>query len=175
MILDYLGRRPVIHPTAFIAPGAVVIGDVEIGPESSVWFGAVVRGDVNTIRIGAATNIQDGSILHVTHDTHPLVLEDRITVGHSVTLHGCTIRQHVLVGMGATIMDGADVGPESLVGAGCLVPEGMKVPHRVLVVGVPARIVRPLTDAEVAGLHESADNYIRYSRNYRGAVLPAET
>jgi gamma-carbonic anhydrase len=175
MILDYLGRRPVIHPTAFIAPGAVIIGDVEIGPESSIWFGAVVRGDVNYIRIGAATSIQDGSILHVTHDTHPLVLEDCITVGHSVTLHGCTIRRHVLVGMGATILDGADIGPESLVGAGCLVPEEMKVPPRVLVVGVPARIVRPLTDAEVAGLHESAERYIRYARNYRGATQPVQT
>jgi carbonic anhydrase/acetyltransferase-like protein (isoleucine patch superfamily) len=169
MILDYLGRRPRIHPSAYIAPGAVVVGDVEIGPDASLWFGVVVRGDVHFIRIGAATNIQDGSILHVTHDTHPLVLEDRITVGHNVTLHGCTIRRHVLVGMGAIIMDGAEVGSESLVGAGCLVPEGMKVPPRTLVVGVPARVVRPLTDTEVEGLHESADNYIRYARTYRQA------
>ncbi len=167
MIRPFRGQHPQIHPTAYIADTAVVIGDVEIGAESSIWFGAVVRGDVFHIRIGARTNIQDGTVVHVSNGTHATILEDEVTVGHNVTLHGCYIERGCLVGMGAIVMDDVRVGAYSLVAAGALLSPGTKVPPRSLVVGVPAKVKRPLTDEEVAGLDRYWQNYIEYTKQYK--------
>jgi len=160
------GKTPVLHPSAFVADGAVVIGDVEIGERSSLWFGCVARGDVNQIRIGARTNVQDLSVLHVTSRTHPTVVGDEVTIGHRVVLHGCTIKDRCLIGIGAIVMDGAVVGPESVVGAGALVPPGMVVPPRTLVMGAPAKVKRDLTADELAALGRSAENYVEYAARY---------
>jgi carbonic anhydrase/acetyltransferase-like protein (isoleucine patch superfamily) len=167
MIRSYRGTAPVIDPTAYIDPGAQVIGDVVIGPQSSVWCNAVVRGDVNTIRIGARTNIQDLSMLHVTRRTAPLRVGDEVTVGHAVILHGCTIKDRCLIGMGAIVMDGAVVGEESIIGAGALVTEGTVIPPRSLAVGVPAAVKRPLRPEEIAFLARSAENYVQDAADYR--------
>lgn len=166
MVKGFLGHLPRYDPTVFIESSANVIGDVEIGAYASIWFGAVVRGDVHYIRIGRRTNIQDLSILHVTRVTHPLVIGDEITVGHGVTLHGCTVKDRSLVGMGAVLLDGCIVGEESIVGAGALVPEGMEVPPRSLAVGVPAKIRRTLSDEELAFLSRSAQNYVELAQVY---------
>jgi carbonic anhydrase/acetyltransferase-like protein (isoleucine patch superfamily) len=140
---------------------------VVIGAQSSVWFGAVVRGDVYYIRIGERTNIQDGTVVHVTNGTHATVLEDEVTVGHNVTLHGCHVGRGCLVGMGSIVMDGVEVGERSLIAAGALVSPGTRIPPRSLVLGVPARVKRKLTDEEVAGLDVYWRNYIEYTRLYR--------
>jgi carbonic anhydrase/acetyltransferase-like protein (isoleucine patch superfamily) len=166
-IRPFGGRTPVLHASAFVADGAVVLGDVEIGEHSSIWFGTVVRGDVNSIRIGARTNIQDLSVLHVTSKTHPTVVGDEVTVGHRVVLHGCTVKDRCLIGIGSVVMDGAVVGPESVVGAGALVPPGMVVPPRTLVMGAPAKVKRELTAEEVDALRRSADNYVDYAARYQ--------
>jgi len=161
------GKAPRIDPTALAVEGSTVLGDVEIGPGSSIWFGAVVRGDVNSIRIGARTNLQDLTVIHVTGGTHPTVIGDEVTVGHRVVLHGCTVHDRCLIGIGAIVLDGAVVGPEAMVGAGALVPPGMVVPPRTLVLGSPARVKRPLTDAEVVQLRVSAERYAGYAAQYR--------
>ncbi|MFQ5736852.1 MAG: gamma carbonic anhydrase family protein [Thermodesulfobacteriota bacterium] len=166
MLMSYRGMRPEIHETVFMVDSAIVIGDVKIGELSSLWFHAVVRGDVHYIRIGARTNVQDNSTLHVTNDTFPLNIGDDVTIGHNATLHGCTIRDRCLIGMGAILLDGSEIGEDSIVGAGTLVKEGMKVPPRSLVVGLPGRVARRLSDAEVASLKKSALNYIGYSKEY---------
>ena len=167
MIRPFRGTRPQLHPTAFIEESAQIIGDVHIGAHSSVWFGAVVRGDVFYIRIGDRTNVQDGTVIHVTNGTHATVLEDEVTVGHNVTLHGCHVGRGSLVGMGSVVMDGVRVGERSLVAAGALVAPGTIVPPRSLVMGVPAKVKRPLTDEEVAGLDIFWQNYIEYTRLYK--------
>jgi len=167
MIKSYKGKRPDIHSSAYIEESAQVIGDVSIGENSSVWFNAVVRGDVNYIKIGTNTNIQDSCVLHVTRDTHPLVVGDDVTVGHGVTLHGCNVKNRCLIGMGSIILDGAQIGEDSIVGAGALVKEGMKVEPRTLVVGVPARVARNLTDQEVERIKRSALNYVDDMNDYR--------
>ncbi len=169
MIRTFRGKRPQIHPTAFVEESAQVVGDVQIGAQSSVWFGAVVRGDVFYIRIGERTNIQDGTVIHVTNGTHATVLEDEVTVGHNVTLHGCHVGRGSLVGMGSVVMDGVRVGERSLVAAGALVAPGTVVPPRSLVIGAPARVRRTLTDEEVAALDVYWQNYIEYTRAYRAA------
>ena len=166
MIKPYKGIHPKIHPTVFIVESAIIIGDVEIGEYSSVWFNAVIRGDVHYIRIGSRTNIQDLCMLHVTKDTHPLILGNEITVGHSVTLHGCTIKDRCLIGMGAVILDGAVVGEDCFIGAGALVTEGSVIPPGTLAFGSPAKPKRDLTDAEKARIKQSAQNYIDYARTY---------
>ncbi|ANA39062.1 MULTISPECIES: gamma carbonic anhydrase family protein [Geobacter] len=172
MIRPFKGMSPQIAPSAFIAETAVVIGDVTIGPESSIWYNVVARGDVNFIRIGARSNIQDLSMLHVTHKKHaddpgaPLVIGDDVTVGHSVTLHGCTIGNGAFIGMQAMVMDNAVVGEGALVGARSLVTEGTVIPPHTLWVGAPAKYKRDLTPDEIAWLRRSADNYVRYSREY---------
>lgn len=155
-----MGRTPRVDPTAFVDISAQVIGEVTIGAESSIWMNVVVRGDVHHIRIGARTNVQDGSILHVTRDTHPLVIGDDVTIGHAAILHGCTLENHAFIGMGATVMDGAVVGEFALVAAGSLVTQGRRVPPRTLVMGSPAKPVRKLTGEEIAGIRESASNYV---------------
>jgi len=149
-----------------------VIGDVQIGPESSVWFGAVIRGDVNRIRIGRESNVQDNAVIHVTNRTAPTRLGDRVTIGHSAVVHGCTVEDEVLVGIGAVILDHAVIGQGSLVGAGALVTGGTRVPPRSLVLGSPARAVRQLTDDEVDTVRAYASNYVRYARIYRGVEQP---
>ena len=165
-ILSYKGIYPKLHQSVFVVESAILIGDVEIGEYSSVWFNAVIRGDVNYIRIGYRTNIQDLCMLHVTKDTHPLILGNEITVGHSVTLHGCTIKDRCLIGMGATILDGAVVGEDCIIGAGALVLEGSIIPPGTLAIGFPAKPKRDLTDAERARIKQSAQNYIDYARTY---------
>ena len=166
MIRPYRGRLPVIHPTAFVDGSAQVIGDVEIGAESSIWMQAVVRGDVNVIRIGARSNVQDGTVVHVQHDTHPTRIGNDVTIGHAAVVHGCTIADRVLVGMGAIILNGATIGEDSVVAAGTLVPERMIVPPRSMVMGVPGRVTRAVRDAELALIAESAANYVRYRLDY---------
>lgn len=168
MIRTFQGIKPTVPASCLIEETGVVIGDVVMGEECSVWFHAVIRGDVNYIRIGNRTNVQDLCMLHVTHDTHPLMIGDDVTVGHHVVLHGCTIKDRVLVGMGAIIMDGVVIGEDSVVGAGALVTEGTIVPPKSLILGSPARVKRPVTDKELAWVKESADNYVKYSRTYMG-------
>ena len=167
MIRPFRGKHPQISPTAFIEESAQVIGDVHIGDQSSVWFNAVVRGDVFYIRIGERTNIQDGTVIHVSNGTHATILEDEVTVGHNVTLHGCYIEKGSLVGIGAIVMDGVRVGAQSLIAAGSLLSPGTQIPPRSLVMGQPAKVKRPLTGEEVAGLEHYWQNYIEYTRIYR--------
>lgn len=166
MIRTFQGITPTIPQSCFIEETAVVIGDVVMGEDCSAWFHAVIRGDVNYIRIGDRTNVQDLCMLHVTHDTHPLIIGDDVTIGHNVVLHGCTIQNRVLVGMGAIIMDGAVIGEDSVVGAGALVTENTIVPPKSLILGSPAKVKRPVTEQELTWIRESAQNYIRYSRQY---------
>lgn len=165
-LLPYKGVMPTLGDNVFVVDSARIIGDVVIGDGSSFWFGAVVRGDVNYIRIGQRTNVQDNSVLHVTKDTFPLFVGSDVTVGHSVTLHGCRVNDRCLIGMGATVLDGAEIGEDVIIGAGALVTEHMKIPERSLAVGVPAKVVRELTDDEVARIAGSAVHYIEYARNY---------
>lgn len=172
MIRSFKGISPKIDESAFVAEGAVVIGDVTIGRDASIWYNCVVRGDVNSISIGDRSNIQDLSMLHVTHKKHaddpgaPLIIGDDVTVGHSVTLHGCTIEDGAFIGMQAMIMDKAVVGKGALVGARALVTEGTVIPPATLWVGAPARYKRDLTPDEVAWLGRSAGNYVKYAREY---------
>ena len=167
MIRPFRGTHPQIHPTAYIEESAQIIGDVHIGEESSVWFNAVVRGDVFYIRIGKRTNIQDGTVIHVSNGTHATILEDEVTIGHNVTLHGCHVERGCLIGIGSIVMDGVRVGAGSLVAAGSLLSPGTQVPPRSLVMGIPARVKRPLTDEEVAGLDVFWQNYVGYIKMYR--------
>jgi len=167
LIITYGGITPTLHPSVFIAQGAVVLGDVEIGEHSSVWFNSVIRGDVHEIRIGRRTNIQDLSMLHTTYNKHPLHIGNDVTVGHHAMLHGCTIEDLVLVGMQATILDRAVVRKHSIVAAGAVVREGFEVPEGTLVAGVPAKVVRELTEKEHEKLVQSAQNYIDYVASYQ--------
>ena len=167
MIIPYRGITPKIHPSVFIAEGAQIIGDVEIGAESSVWFNTVIRGDVHYIRIGERTNIQDNCVLHVTHNTYPLVIGSDVTVGHGAILHAATIKDRCLIGMGAKVLDDATVGPYAFVAAGSLVLEHFEVPEGALVAGVPARVKRMLSEEERQQIVQSAQNYVGYVKTYR--------
>lgn len=167
MQLPYKGISPKLHETVFTTEGAIIVGDVEIGRDSSVWFNSVVRGDVNYIRIGERTNVQDNSVLHVTHDTYPLFVGSDVTIGHSVVLHGCKVGDRCLIGMGAVILDDAEVGADSIIGAGAVVTQSARIPERSLVIGTPAKVVRTLNDDEVEGIAQSARNYMGYVKNYR--------
>jgi gamma-carbonic anhydrase len=166
MIMPYLGISPKIPKSVFIAPSADVIGDVTMGENASIWFQTVVRGDINTIKIGARTNIQDLSLCHVTRKTAPLIIGDDVTVGHKVTLHGCIIGNRVLVGMGAIILDQAEIGEDCFIGAGALVTQRLKIPPRSLVLGSPAKVVRQLKDSEVKGILDSAKNYVEDANEF---------
>jgi carbonic anhydrase/acetyltransferase-like protein (isoleucine patch superfamily) len=159
---------PRVHPTVYIDDSAQVIGDVEIGEESSVWMSVVIRGDVHHIRIGRRSNIQDGTIVHVMKDTHPTLVGDHVTVGHAAVLHGCTIEDQCLIGMRATLLNGARIGTGSIVAAGSLVVEGMEIPPRSLVMGSPAKVRRPITDAEIDEIQMYADRYVGYRLDYMG-------
>lgn len=166
MLRPHRGRLPRVHPTAFIDDSAQVIGDVEIGEESSVWMSAVVRGDVNAIRIGRRTNVQDGSVVHAMIRTHATTIGDDVTIGHGALVHGCTIEDRCLIGMGAIVLNGARVGAGSIVAAGALLVEGMQVPPRSLVMGSPGKVKRSLTDDEVADIQAYADRYVGYRLDY---------
>jgi gamma-carbonic anhydrase len=166
-IRPYKGKFPQIAASAYIDAAAVVIGDVVIGEESSVWPMCVVRGDVHHIRIGKRTNIQDGCVLHVMKDEYPLVLGDEVTVGHSVTLHGCTIRSHVLIGMGCIILNGAVIGENSIIAAGTLITERTVIPAGSLVMGSPGKVKRELTEADCESIGKYAERYAGYSVTYR--------
>lgn len=167
MIRPFRGVHPQIHPTAFIEESAQIIGDVHIGEQSSVWFNAVLRGDVFFIRIGDRTNVQDGTVIHVSNGTDETILEDEVTIGHNVTLHGCYIERGSLIGIGAIVMDGVRVGKKSLVAAGSLLTPGTIIPPRSLVMGSPAKVKRPLTDQEVSDLDQYWKNYVEYTSQYR--------
>ena len=167
MLRPFKSAYPQVNSSAFVDDSAQVIGDVAIGEESSVWMNAVLRGDVNSIRIGRQTSIQDGTVVHVNHTpSHPTVVGDQVTVGHGVILHGCTVEDRCLIGMGAILLNGCHIGSESIVAAGTLVPERVTIPPRSLVMGSPARVKRPLTDEEVAGLDRYWQNYVEYSAVY---------
>jgi carbonic anhydrase/acetyltransferase-like protein (isoleucine patch superfamily) len=164
---------PTIHPTAYIDQSAQVIGDVQIGEDSSVWMNVVIRGDVNFIRIGDRTNIQDGTVIHVMRGTHATRIGYEVTVGHAAILHGCTIHNRVLIGMGAILLNGAEIGEDSIVAAGTLVPEGKKFPPRALLMGRPAALRRQLTEEEVASIRDYAERYVGYRKDYMTPSEPA--
>jgi carbonic anhydrase/acetyltransferase-like protein (isoleucine patch superfamily) len=167
MIRPFQSLVPQVHETAYVDPSAQVVGDVVIGAESSVWLNAVVRGDVNAIRIGRQSNIQDGSIVHVNHEpSYPTEVGDQVTVGHNVILHGCIVEDRCLVGMGAILLNGCRIGSESIVAAGTLVTERTIVPPRSLVMGSPGRVKRSLTDEELKTILDAAENYVRYRLEY---------
>jgi carbonic anhydrase/acetyltransferase-like protein (isoleucine patch superfamily) len=172
-IRSYRGKHPQIAASAYIDPASVLIGDVVIGDDASVWPLVVIRGDVNYIRIGARTNIQDGSILHVMRDEYPLILGDDITVGHSVTLHGCTIESRCLIGMRATILNGVVLGEGSIVAAGTLLTERTIIPPRSLVMGSPGKVKRTLTAIDQATIDSYAQRYVEYKEIYRIEVAGA--
>ena len=171
MIKPFQKTHPNIHETAFIAESAIIIGDVEIGEQASVWYGSILRGDVNYIRIGNRTNIQDASVIHVSSKTHPTILEDEITVGHRVTLHGCYVETGCLIGIGAIILDGVRVGEKSLVAAGSLLTPNTIIPPRSLVMGTPAKVKRELNDEEIANLEKSWRNYVLLSQIYQNFII----
>jgi carbonic anhydrase/acetyltransferase-like protein (isoleucine patch superfamily) len=170
VIIPHHGCWPVIHETTFVAPSADVIGEVTIGSHSSVWFQVVIRGDVHSISIGNRTNIQDHTMLHVTRKKSRLVIGDEVTVGHRATLHGCTIGNRVLIGMGAIILDDAEIGDDCIIGAGALVTKNTKIPPKSVVMGAPAKVVRQITDEELAFLPKSAANYVQDAMEYYSYV-----
>jgi carbonic anhydrase/acetyltransferase-like protein (isoleucine patch superfamily) len=167
MIRAYRGQRPQIAASAYVDPAAVIIGDVVIGEDSSIWPCAVVRGDVHHIRIGARTNVQDGSVLHVMRDEYPLILGDDVTIGHSVTLHGCIVESRCLIGMGAIILNGVTLGTGSIVAAGTLLTERTAIPAGSLVMGSPGKLKRALTPIDQVAIDEYAKRYVEYKNIYR--------
>lgn len=169
MLHAYEGRLPRVHPTAFVHESAHVVGDVELGEDASVWFCTVIRGDVNHVRIGRGTNIQDGTVIHVNRRGPPTVLGDFVTVGHAVRLHGCRIASHCLIGIGAIVLDGVDLGEECLVAAGSLVAPGTKVPPRSLLVGAPAKVRRAVDEEDLDLIRRSARNYVALKNDYQQA------
>ena len=167
MILrSYDGKMPRLGARVFVADNAALIGDVELGDDCSIWYSTTVRGDVNAIRIGARTNVQDNCTIHVTHHDWPTSIGEDVTIGHGAIVHGCTVQRGALIGMGSRVLDGALIGESALVGAGALVPEGMQVPPRTLVLGVPARVKRPLTPDELAHLERSWKHYVEAKDKY---------
>jgi carbonic anhydrase/acetyltransferase-like protein (isoleucine patch superfamily) len=175
-VLPYAGRWPVLGPRVFLAPDAQVVGEIEVGEDASFWFHTVARGDVNWIRIGARTNIQDGAVLHVAHLTHPLVIGAGVVVGHQAVLHGCTVEDGALVGIGARVLDGAVVEAGAQVGAGAVVAPGHRIPAGHLALGVPARVARPLSAEESRRIADTCARYVALKDEYRrvlGAPPPA--
>lgn len=166
MVLTHKGETPLIHETSFVAENATLIGKVQLAEDTGVWFGAVIRGDVEQIKIGRGTNIQDNTVVH-TSKGYPTTLGEEVTVGHGAIVHGCTIGDRVLVGMGAIILDGAIVESDCMIGAGALIPPGKTIPSKSLVVGSPGKVVRQLTDEELESLKASAKRYIAYSKEYK--------
>ena len=173
MLRSYKGRLPAVHPSAYVDESAQVIGDVEIGEASSVWMNVVMRGDVHRIRIGRRSNVQDGTIVHVMRGTHPTTIGDEVTIGHGVIVHGCTLQDRILVGMGAILLNGVDVGADSIVAAGTLLPENARIPPRSLVMGSPGKVRRELSDEDVASIRDYAERYVGYRLDYMGGADPA--
>lgn len=169
-LVPYRGKLPKLGARVFVAPGAYVTGDVELGDDVSFWFHTVARGDVNFIRIGARTNIQDGSVLHVSHKTHSLIIGAGVVVGHHAVVHGCTIEDGALIGIGARVLDGAVVEAGAQIGAGAVVAPGHRIPAGHLALGIPARVVRPLTDEETRRIAETCDRYAALKEEYRAAL-----
>ena len=166
MLLVFQNKMPRIDSSAYIVESAAVIGDVVIGAESSIWFNAVIRGDVNYIRIGKRTNIQDGCVLHVARKKYPLTIGDEVTVGHNATLHACAIESRCLIGMGATVMDGSTIGENCIVGAGSLVTPSTTIQPGSLVIGAPAKVKRKLTENEIRSILDSANHYVNDIKTY---------
>ncbi|RME02651.1 MAG: gamma carbonic anhydrase family protein [Planctomycetota bacterium] len=166
MRLSFENFSPKVDPSAFVEETARIIGDVVLGAESSVWFHSVVRGDVHYIRIGSQTNLQDGCVVHVSEGTHPTVIGNRVTVGHRAVIHGCTIEDYCLIGMGSVILDGAVIPKNSLVAAGSLVPPGFRGEENSLILGSPARVVRPLREKEKAMIEEGWRHYVELAKKY---------
>jgi carbonic anhydrase/acetyltransferase-like protein (isoleucine patch superfamily) len=169
-IQKYLGSRPQIHPTAFIANTATVLGAVELGENVSIWFGAVLRGDINRIVVGAGSNVQDTAVLHISDD-YPCIVGADVTVGHSAILHACTVEDEVLIGMGSTVLDGAVIGSRSIIGAGALVTGKTIIPPGSLVLGSPAKVVKTLSPAEQDSIKDWATKYVAVSRHYLAAKI----
>jgi gamma-carbonic anhydrase len=167
MLLPFMGKTPKVDPTAFVAENALVIGDVEIGPEANIWFHSIVRGDVNFIRIGPNCNIQDACVLHVEKDGHPLILDQDVVLGHRVVAHGCRIKRSSLIGIGAILLNGAEIGEESIVGAGSLVTPGAIIPPRTLALGSPAKPARPLQERDFELIRRTLANYRDLKEAYR--------
>jgi carbonic anhydrase/acetyltransferase-like protein (isoleucine patch superfamily) len=174
MIRPFGSVYPQIHTTAYVDESAQVIGDVHLGEEASIWCNATVRGDMYYIRIGDRSNVQDNSVIHTRTGSHPTILEDEVTIGHSVTLHGCYIEHGSLIGIGSIVLDDVRVGTQSLIAAGTLLTPGTVIPPRSLVMGAPAKVKRPLTDEEVSSLKLFWQNYVEYSRRYRAGVSSSE-
>lgn len=163
-LYPYKDLFPEVHETVFLAPGVKLIGDLKIGEHSSVWYNTVIRGDMHYVKIGSHTNIQDSSMLHVTHGKAPLNIGNRVTIGHAVKLHGCTLKDLCFVGIGAVILDDAIVEENSMVAAGAVLPPGFIVPSGKIVGGVPAKVLRDLTKEEIKDIADSADRYVQYSK-----------
>lgn len=171
MIRTCKGVTPRVAADAYVDPSAQVIGEVEIGRESSIWMNVVIRGDVNHVRIGRRSNVQDGTVVHVMNRTHPTTIGSDVTIGHGAIVHGCTIGDRVLVGMGAILLNGVEIASDCIVAAGTLLPEGTRVPARSLVMGSPGKVRRALTEAEVSSIQGYADNYVAYRAEYMGDAV----
>jgi carbonic anhydrase/acetyltransferase-like protein (isoleucine patch superfamily) len=171
MLYKFKDHIPKIHPKCFIAPDSTIIGDVEIGEDTSIWFQCLVRGDVNSIKIGSYCNIQDMTLIHVARDEFPVFIGNSVSIGHRVTIHGCTLQNYSFVGMGSTIMDGVELGEYSFVGAGSLVTPGKKIPPGVLVMGSPAKIIRDINEKEKMIIERTYKNYMKYKENYLNQEL----
>ena len=167
MLRAFKGTSPLVDASAYVDESAQVIGDVQIGAESSVWMNVVIRGDVNHIRIGKRTNIQDLTMVHVMRETHPTIIGDEVTVGHSAVVHGTTIEDRVLIGMGAVLLNGVHIESDCVIAAGTLLTEGTRIPARSLVMGRPGKVTRQLTDIEIAEIRWYSDNYVSYRLDYR--------
>jgi len=168
MVIEFNGKYPKIDPTAFIAENAVIIGDVEIGKNANIWFGSIVRGDLNYIRIGTNCNIQDACVIHVVKDLYPVILEDDVALGHRVVIHGCRVGRGSLIGTGAIVLDGAVIGEESVVGAGAVVTPKSIIPPRSMVMGTPAKVVRTLNDDDIDKIKDIIQEYLDLKEIYRG-------
>jgi carbonic anhydrase/acetyltransferase-like protein (isoleucine patch superfamily) len=173
VIRTFKGTAPKVDASAYVDQSAQVIGDVHIGAESSVWMNVVIRGDVNHIRIGKRTNIQDLTMIHVMRDTHPTIIGDEVTVGHSAVVHGTTIEDRVLIGMGAVLLNGVHIESDCVIAAGTLLTEGTRIPARSLVMGRPGKVKRPLTDEEVAEIRWYSDSYVNYRLDYSTETRPS--
>ena len=169
MLRSYKGVAPRVHDSAYVDARAQVVGDVEIGAESSVWMNAVIRGDVHCIRMGDRTNLQDGTVVHVMRGTHPTTIGNDVTIGHAALVHGCTLGDRILIGMGAILLNGVDVGADSIIAAGTLLTEESKIPPRSLVMGSPGKVKRTLTDIEVASILDYSERYVGYRLEYMQA------
>ena len=178
-LIPFGGKHPLVHPTAFVAPGAVLIGDVEIGPEASIWYNCVLRGDVNRIRVGARTNIQDGTVIHVDspregHEAgQPTLIGDNVLIGHMAMVHGCVLEDRAFVGLGSIVMDGCAIESGGMLAAGALLAPGRRIPAGQLWAGRPAKFVRNLSEAELAGQQAGVDHYVELAKRHAEAVSGA--